>query len=253
MLDFNHGANKPTGKTADFTERINCLIDEVLEAEVRGEPRRDYLGASIIGSACLRQIQYEYQGVLHGPKKKLDGRTLRIFAAGHVFEAMSARELRLAGFDLRTHKPDGSQFAFSVASGRIRGHIDGVFRGGPPGIEYPTLWEHKALGVKSWNDVVKKGVTLVRPVYATQIALYQAYMELTEAPAIFTARNRDTQQLYHEPVPFDAALAQKMSDRAVKIIEASEAGELLPRIAVNPDFFECKWCGFAKTCWGDEG
>lgn len=147
----------------------------------------------------------------------------------------------------------GSQFGFSVASGRIRGHIDGIFHGGPPGFQYPTLWEHKALGVKSWNDVVKKGVTLARPVYAAQIALYQAYMELTEAPAIFTARNRDTQQLYHEPVPFDAALAQKMSDRAVKIIEASEAGELLPRIAVNPDFFECKWCGFAKTCWGDEG
>ncbi len=114
---------------------------------------------------------------------------------------------------------------------------------------YPALWEHKALGQKSWNEVVKKGVVVARPVYAAQIALYQVYMKLTEAPAILTARNRDTQQLYHEPVPFDAALAQRMSDRAVQILEATKAGELLPRIAGNPSYFQCRWCAFTNRCW----
>ncbi len=249
MLDFNHGAMKPTGKTAKLTERINRLVDGALETEVHGEPGRDYLGASIIGGACLRQIQYEHQDVLCGPKKKFNGRTLRIFAAGHAFEAMSARELRLAGFDLQTHRPDGSQFGFSVANGRIKGHIDGIFRGGPPGFQYPALWEHKALGVGSWNDVVKEGVTLARPVYAAQIALYQAYMELTEAPAIFAARNRDTQELYHEPVSFDVTLAQQMSDRAVHILRATNVNEMLPRCTQDQDFYLCRSCAFQRTCW----
>lgn len=49
-------------------------------------------------------------------------------------------------------------------------------------------------------------------------------------PALFTAINKDTAELHHELVPFNASLAQRMSDRAVKVITASEAGELLPRM-----------------------
>ena len=47
-----------------------------------------------------------------------------------------------------------------------------------------------------------------KPIYAAQVALYQAYMGLTEAPALFTAVNKDTSELHHELVPFDAAVAQ---------------------------------------------
>ena len=55
------------------------------------------------------------------------------------------------------------------------------------------------------------------------MAIYQAYLELHEHPAIFTALNADTMEVYTELVPFDAALAQRMSDRAVKVITATEA------------------------------
>jgi hypothetical protein len=249
MLDFNHGANKPVGRAADLTERINCAIDQALVQKAGAEPRRNYLGASLIGKACLRQIQYEYQHVTPDPGRGPDGKTLRIFTAGHAFEDMSAKDLRLAGFDLRTEKANGTQFGFSVAGGKIKGHIDGVICNGLVSIQYPALWEHKALGVKSWSAVVRKGVAAAKPVYAAQVALYQAYMDLTEAPALFTARNRDTQQLYHEPVPFDPSLAQRMSDRAVQVVQASEAGELLPRVATNADHFECRYCPHAKRCW----
>jgi hypothetical protein len=51
-------------------------------------------------------------------------------------------------------------------------------------------------------------------------------------------------------VPFDADLAQRMSDRGVRILQATDAGELLPRIAQNRDFFECRFCPWAERCWG---
>ena len=38
----------------------------------------------------------------------------------------------------------------------------------------------------------------------------------------------------HFLVPFDAELAQQFSDRAVTIIEATRAGELLERISEDP-------------------
>jgi CRISPR/Cas system-associated exonuclease Cas4 (RecB family) len=42
-----------------------------------------------------------------------------------------------------------------------------------------------------------------------------------------------------------------MSDRAVRIIEATKAGELLPRISENPDNWRCKACQWRARCWGD--
>lgn len=157
--------------------------------------------------------------------------------------------LRAAGFDLRTRKANGDQFGFSAAGGRLQGHIDGVIVGGPEGFAYPALWENKCLGSKSWRDLEKSGLAVAKPVYAAQVAIYQAYLELHEQPAIFTAVNADTMEIYTELVPFDAALAQRMSDRALNVISATEAGELLPRAFHDPTHFECRMCAWQDRCW----
>ena len=36
----------------------------------------------------------------------------------------------------------------------------------------------------------------------------------------------------------------------LEILRATDAGELLPRIAANRDFFECRFCPWAGRCWG---
>ena len=72
---------------------------------------------------------------------------------------------------------------------------------------------------------------------------------LHEHPALFTAVNADTMEIYAELIPFDAGLAQRMSDRAVKVIQATEAGELLPRSFAQSSHFECKFCAWAERCW----
>jgi hypothetical protein len=72
---------------------------------------------------------------------------------------------------------------------------------------------------------------------------------VADNPALFTAINKDTAELHHELVPFNAELAQRMSDRAVRILAATDAGELLPRVAAQADHFECRFCPWAKRCW----
>ena len=47
----------------------------------------------------------------------------------------------------------------------------------------------------------------------------------------------------------DAAQAQTWSDRAVAIIKATCAGELLPRGFDNPNDWRCKACGHRERCW----
>lgn len=252
MLDFNHGSDRTVSdpRSAPIRDRINDLIDIALIEERKKQPRRNYLGASALGEACARKIQYEFAGAPKDEGADFGGQALRIFDAGHQFEALSINWLRNAGFDLRTQKADGGQFGFSVAKGRIKGHVDGVIVDGPNWLTYPMLWEHKALNEKNWQDVVKRGLTISKPLYAAQVALYQGYMpELAQNPCLFTALNKNTEELHHELIPFDPALAQPTSDKAVNILQATDAGELLPRIAANPDHFACKFCPFAKRCW----
>nr|WP_246209532.1 hypothetical protein [Pikeienuella piscinae] len=243
-----------------MAERINTLVDAALIAEREATPPRTYLGASRLGHACERALQFEFAGAPKDEGADFSGRTLRIFAIGHQLEDLAIRWLRAAGLDLYTRKgnrPDGDQFGFSVAGGRIRGHVDGIVAAAPAalGLRTPALWECKTMNAKNWRACVKDGVTVAKPVYAAQIAIYQAYMEpsvpgISTAPALFTAINKDTAELHHELVLFDADLAQRMSDRAVRILQATDAGELLPRIATSPDFFECRFCAHAERCWG---
>jgi PD-(D/E)XK nuclease superfamily protein len=250
MIDLNHGSRAVYGRTPapPLADRVNALIDAALIDRNRRQVPRDYLGGSRIGEPCARKLAYEYAHAAVDAGKGFDGRTLRIFEAGHHFEALSIRWLRAAGFDLRTHRSDGEQFGFIAANGRIRGHIDGVIIGGPDvGVAWPALWEHKTLNAKSWSDTVRRGVQASKPVYYAQLQIYMAYMELQAA--LFTVLNKDSQELHHEAVAFDVRTAQALSDKAVEVIRAAEAGELPPRIAASPDFYLCRWCSYAQRCW----
>ncbi len=251
MLNFNH--------TRSFAETLNDVIDTALTSENATRPPRDYLGGSRIGHPCERALQFEFAGAPKDDGAGFVGRTLRIFAIGHALEDLAIQWLRVAGIELYTRKgnrSDGEQFGFSVAGNRIRGHVDGIVAAAPAQmhIAVPALWECKTMNAKNWRACVKDGVVVSKPVYAAQIALYQAYMDaavpgLASNPALFTAINKDTAELHHELVPFDPELAQRMSDRAVRVLSATEAGDLLPRLARSRDHIECRMCAWANRCW----
>ena len=96
---------------------------------------------------------------------------------GRPIARKTAKWLRDAGFDLRTEDKQGEQFGFSIADDQIRGHIDGVICGGPVTMGYPALWENKSSNDKRFQSFVRHGVAKANPTYATQIALYQTYMD----------------------------------------------------------------------------
>ncbi len=230
-------------------ESIKDAVDKAIVANNKKRERRKYIGASSIGDECRRKIQYRYLNYATDPDKEFSARTLRIFQFGHEIEDYAAKWLRDAGFDLRTEDKGGEQFGFSIADGEIRGHIDGVVCDGPVAMEYPALWECKSANDKKFQGFVRQGVAKANPTYATQIALYQTYMDLNRHPALFTVVNKNTSEVYYELVPYDAKLAQEASDRAVDILTAAKAGDILPRISQSKDFFLCKWCEFRETCW----
>lgn len=151
MIDFN--------SSSSISGQVTTLVDTGLQQARARQSERQYLGASRLGVACERALQFEYAKAPIDHGRDTPGRMLRIFERGHVMEDCMVAWLRDAGFDLRTRKADGEQFGFSVADGRLQGHIDGVIVGGPEGFAYPALWECKCLGNKSWSDLDKKGLT----------------------------------------------------------------------------------------------
>jgi hypothetical protein len=236
-LDFNR---------SNLSERpVNVLINELIErAEPPGENYRQYLGASAIGSECLRKVQYDWMC-----DPKFPGRIKDIFARGHFFEDVTRQHLVAAGFKFAPPE----RLEFSVADGLFRGHADGILVDGPqlPTLRYPCLWEHKCLNAKGWNAIERAGLTGLYAPYAAQVAIYQVYLDCTNA-ALFSVVNADTTERLHFLVPFDAGLAQAFSDRAVTIIEATRASELLSRIADNPADWRCKMCSHRERCWSGE-
>jgi hypothetical protein len=236
VLDFN--AVNLSEKAISVS--INDLIEAAAAREI--EAPRHYLGASIAGAECLRQIQYDWQIDPVHPARLRD-----IFARGHFFEEQSRKQLVAAGFRFGPVAILG----FRAADGLFRGHADGVLLAGPvlPGVGYPCLWEHKALGARGWRKLERDGLLLAYPQYAAQVSLYQAYLDLADRPAIFTALNADTCERLHVLVPFDAERAQGWSDRVVTVINATLAGELLPRITEDATDWPCRMCSHRERCW----
>ena len=223
------------------------VINATMLTEHAKQPKRDYLGASRWGETCERKLGYEYH---HTPTDEGAGfspEVLRIFDMGHDSEARMIAYMRAAGYDLQTHGKGGKQIGFKVADGRLAGHCDGIIHSGPNITEAPILWENKALNDKSWNDTKSKGVRVSKPVYYAQMQTYIGYLDLKGG--LFTALNRDTGEIYAELVDWDAASAQEATDRAVRVIEAA-APEDLPRITKTETDFRCRFCSYAKRCWG---
>jgi hypothetical protein len=222
---------------------LSVGINELIESAEPPEPNvRQYLGASAIGSECLRKVQYDWMvDPVHVSQ------TRDIFRRGHLFEALTREHLKLAGFVFAPEE----RLAFSAAGGLFRGHADGIITAGPeiPGGGYPCIWEHKALGDKGWRSLERNGLEKAYPQYAAQIWIYQSYLEIDQHPAIFTAVNANTMARLHLLHEFNAARAQAWSDRAVTIIEATKAGELLPRLTEDPNDWRCRMCSHRERCW----
>lgn len=247
-------------KNRDADSVINGFIDRGLQHQAHKTAPRQYLGASLLGDACERRIQYTYLANLRGTERstRATGQQLRIFAMGHCLEPLVIKWMEKAGFILSTRNSAGKQHGFTQAGGKIAGHIDGVLLGCKgelfnDALDYPALWECKTMSAKHWRKFAKDGLQHSHPHYIAQVQLYMAYLGFTDNPALLTALNKDTAELHHELIEFDAKVAQRYSDRAVHILKACEAGETLPRIAHSADYFVCKTCAFQARCWGLSG
>ena len=155
-------------------------------------------------------------------------------------------QLVLAGFQFAPKEA----LEFVALDGFLQGHADGIVTSGPCAhFICPAIWECKALNAKNFRAVIRNGFTATFPRYATQVALYQHFLKRPN-PALVTCVNADTCEVLHLALPFDAGRAELAIDHAQAIIDATRAGDLLPRFTGNPENFQCRICQHRRRCWG---
>jgi CRISPR/Cas system-associated exonuclease Cas4 (RecB family) len=223
-------------------------IDENALNRVRAEPLRQYLGASIIGGKCTREIWYMWRHALNKenslPKDfktgKPTGRICRLFERGHREEAIMFQHLREVGFEVNEFDDEGKQFRTSDIGGHFGGGRDARARW--PGLEW-FLVECKSYNTKRYQDLIKNGVAEEEPKYYSQM---QIYMNAEGLPySLFMALNKDDESYHMEWIERDPLDATRKLERAEDIISAQEPPQRLTDTATD---WRCKFCDFRNIC-----
>lgn len=217
------------------TEAIKELVDQAIINLER--PKRNYLGASIVGTDCDRQLWYSY----HEPLPIDSAKVLRIFDVGHELELSVVKWLELAGLKLFTTDSNGDQFGFS--DGPISGHADGVVLGIPFDEKAPHLLEIKTANDFRWKAFVKDGFCSDEK-YKAQIHIYMLKLRLKKCLAVVL--NKNTQEIYYEIIEFDEFEAISSLNRGMAIAETKD---LPDRKYPSRSFFKCQFCNYKERCW----
>lgn len=210
------------------------------EAE-RSDGFRDHLGASLIGKSCERALWYDFRWAT---LQQFSGRILRLFETGNLEEARLVRNLRMTGATVLEVDPEtGRQWRVEAHGGHFGGSLDAVAIGLR---EAPKTWhvvEFKTHSAKSFRDLGAKGVAVSKPQHWAQM---QIYMHLTGLDrALYVAVCKDTDALHVERVHADRAAAERLLDRARRVIEAKRPPS---RISEDPTWWECRFCDHRAVC-----
>lgn len=204
---------------------------------------RTYLGASVIGRECPRELWYSFRWA---GRKVFEGRMYRLFQTGHLAENRFIGDLRGIGaevhaFDITT----GKQFGFSSLGGHMRGHMDACAANIPGGGKKWHAAEFKTHGSKSFATLKRDGVEKAKPEHFIQLQWYMGKTGMERG--LYLAVNKDTDEIYAERVRFDAVLFAKIEAKAEGIIFS---GTPPSKLSEDPTWWKCKFCDHQAVCHG---
>jgi hypothetical protein len=196
-----------------------------------GDPFRDHLGASLIGTECMRSLWYSFRWAT---KPKFDGRVLRLFQSGFREEARVIDDLRSAGITVYDRDPDtGKQIQYSSFGNHFAGSLDAIAQGFPEAPVAFHVLEVKTSNARSFKAMQKDGVKKSKPPHYSQMQMYMLWSGLDRA--MYLVVNKDTDEIYQERVHYDKAFAEQLEDKSFRIIFADEPLD-------KCEGFSCKFC-----------
>lgn len=198
---------------------------------------RDYIGASIIGSECLRQIWYEFKGY---PSTEVPAKLLRTWEIGRTLEAVILQWLKDAGIEIQDNPVGLAEALKAPRNPYFQGHVDAIWV--KDGKAFAVI-EAKTAKDSSFNKFVNTGLRRWNPQYYAQV---QSYMGMSGIHvAYIIVLNKDSSDIADEMVAFDESFYQGLLEKAKMVANANCPP---PRVNNSPLWFACKMCKFNKEC-----
>lgn len=198
----------------------------------------DSLGINVgdVGEECDRKLYYNLHWVT-APERK-HGRMRRLLETGNLEEPRFEADLLNIGADFY-----GAQDKIRLVAGHVRGKRDGAALNLPEAPKTEHLCEFKTAKAADWRAIVKHGVLKAKPNHYGQCQLGCHAFGLTRA--FYMVKNKDTEELHSERIPYDAEYCLKLLARLERIIRAKT---IPARINEDPEAFACKFCKHKGAC-----
>lgn len=217
-----------------ITGNLTKIIDNYLRS-LKPDAHRNYIGASGIGSSCLRKIWYQFNGE---KEESFTPHIKRIFLTGKVMESMVLNLLVESGIEVQI--PDESNNFFKCQDKELsyfQGNYDALL------LSPKRILEVKTAKNSSFSTVVKNGIYKWDQRYYGQL---QSYMGMTGIhSSCILVINKDNSELYDEIVDFKLSYYELLKAKAKIIYESKEP---LSRVNNSPAWWECKICQFKEKC-----
>ncbi len=214
------------------------LINEIKSAIIANasQEERKYIGASLIGRQCNREIWYRYHGI---EGESITPRTLVTFEIGHRLEEMLIDYIKLTGIPIEEPCESNNWLAVKDADiAYFSGHMDAV-------INHDSVLEIKTTNKAGFSRFLNEGLRSWSSSYYSQL---QAYMGMSglEKGVLF-ALNKDTSEFHCEWVEYDDIFYHELRIKALAIASIDEPPAKLNK---NPTFYICNRCQFKSICHG---
>lgn len=198
------------------------------------------IGASSVGKPCERAIWYDFRHCQFG--QEFDGRMLRLFETGTLAEPRFIDNLRSIGCTVKV-----GDDPIMALGGHLSGKLDVRVLGLP---EAPKTWhivDFKTAGAKSFKAMKSKGIKEVKPEYYDQVMVYMHLKKFKRAMILVV--NKDTDELYSERFEYDKVAAEKIVEKARRIVESANPPD---KISDDPSYFICRYCSHKDLCQKNE-
>lgn len=209
-------------------------------------PFRNHLGLSGIGNECARAVWLDFHWAT---RPTFPSNVVRLFNRGHREEEVFVEYLRSVGVQVQEIHPEtGKQFKCNYADGHVGGSTDGFGFGFE---EYPNEWvllEFKTHSLKSFEDLIKKGVQRSKIKHYAQVQSYMRSFNLKACYYMAVCKNDD--RLYTEWVLLDEAYAAEKIKLAEELVWMEQPPE---RIALSSTDYRCRFCDHRPVCWNRAG
>jgi hypothetical protein len=227
---------------ADLTPYLKSATAQAIDAASADAqtPRHSRrLGGSAIGNDCNRAIWYQFRWAY--PPERFDGRMLRLFDTGHMYEDRLLRAMERAGITISGQQDEGD-----AIGGHFIAKIDGRAYRVPEAPKTEHLVECKTHNDKSFKALEKNGVAKHKPAHMAQMQVYMHVLGLTRA--LYVAANKNDDAIYVERVDYDVAAATDLMLKAERIIRADRPPAKLHEDPASKAAWACNYCVAAPQC-----